>query len=154
MYSLKASLKALINLTNIPCFEPEENGFNPKGNMKVKRELFLDKSPSSGWSLGPGANPESHPQHHGAAGDGHARPPRRDTDTQGTRAARDHPMSACLQVRAEPGSGPRVDLCLHLQGLQVHLWLLNVFMCELPVSTQLPYPRCWRSRFQGQGCRV
>lgn len=50
MHSLKASLKALVNLTNIPCLEPKENGFNPKGNMKVKRELFLDKSPSSGPS--------------------------------------------------------------------------------------------------------
>lgn len=50
MHSLKASLKALVNLTNIPCLEPKENGFNPKGNMKAKRELFLDESPSSGPS--------------------------------------------------------------------------------------------------------
>lgn len=42
------SLKALINLTNIPGFKPEENGFNPKGNVKGKKELFLDKSPLSG----------------------------------------------------------------------------------------------------------
>lgn len=59
MYSLKASLKALVNLTNIPCLELKKNDFNPKGNMKVKRELFLDESPSSGPSAHPvGEQPE------------------------------------------------------------------------------------------------
>lgn len=47
MFFLKASLKALVNLTNIPWFQPRESDFNPKGNRKAKRELFLDKSPSS-----------------------------------------------------------------------------------------------------------
>lgn len=45
MHSLKASLKALVNLTNIPCLEPKENGFNPKGNMKSKKGAFPGQEP-------------------------------------------------------------------------------------------------------------
>lgn len=75
MFFLKASLKALVNLTNIPCFQPKEKNFNPKGNRKAKRELFLDKSPSSVPSpLGPGGNLESQPQLCEAAGDRHRAP--------------------------------------------------------------------------------
>lgn len=131
MFFLKASLKALVNLTNIPCFQPEENYFNPKGNRKAKRNLFLDKSPSSVTSpRGPGANLESHPSTMGLLGTG--------TDPSGPDTDWGHQSSVCtFPALSRARIRPRMGLCLPLQVLHVHLRLLNVFTCL--ISTPLSH---------------
>jgi len=154
MHSLKASLKALVNLTNIPRFEPEENGSNPKGNMTVKRELLLDKSPSSGRSpsrLRPRANPEPPPSTTGLLGMGSTATKTRQRDSErqpGT--TRSLPISRCAQSQDQAPESPVPPP----PGPQVRPQLLSVSLCEPPGSAHLLYPRRWRSKSQGPGCRV
>lgn len=132
MFFLKVSLKALINLTNIPCFQPEKNNFNPKGNRRAKRELFLHKSLSNvPLVLVPMWGDSPSPV--GMLGTGHS--PQDQTQTGGTGAGSVCTFPALSRARIRPGT----DLCLPLQLLQVYLGLLSVFTClvSTPLSQKL-----------------
>lgn len=144
MYSLKASLKALINLTNIPCFEPEEKGFNPKGNTKVKRELFLDKSPSSGqspqrpWSrCKSGVTPPALRGCWGQARMSTNTRATRDRSSQGPSDARTSPSASRARIRPPSGLVPPPPGTPSASVAAQCLYLRIACLCPTPLSQML-----------------
>lgn len=142
------SLKALINLANIPCFEPKENGFNPKGNMKVKREFFLDKSPSGGQSPQPswswcksGVTPPA-PQgfwgqactatktRHRDSGDQSGQGPSQVCKSPGVSRARIRPLSGLLPPLPGTPSASGAGQCFYLRITCLHPTPLSQMLKE------------------------